>query len=77
MTSAIFIEYVRQCLVPTLSPGDIVVMDNLQPHKNATVRKGAAVAKYRNPKTGETWSGRGRSPAWLAGKNRERFLIDA
>lgn len=39
MTSAIFIEYVRQCLVPTLSPGDIVVMDNLQPHKNATVRQ--------------------------------------
>jgi DNA-binding protein H-NS len=36
----------------------------------------ASVAKYRNPKTGETWSGRGRSPAWLAGKNRERFLID-
>ena len=25
MTSAIFIEYVRQCLVPALSPGDIVV----------------------------------------------------
>lgn len=39
MTSAIFIEYVRQCLVPTLSPGDIVVMDNLRPHKNATVRE--------------------------------------
>jgi DNA-binding protein H-NS len=36
----------------------------------------ASVAKYRNPKTGETWSGRGRSPAWLAGKNRERFLIE-
>jgi DNA-binding protein H-NS len=30
--------------------------------------------KYRNPKTGETWSGRGRAPAWL-GKNRTRFLI--
>ncbi|EKS9794115.1 MULTISPECIES: H-NS histone family protein [Burkholderia] len=30
--------------------------------------------KYLNPKTGETWSGRGRSPTWL-GKNRERFLI--
>jgi DNA-binding protein H-NS len=41
-------------------------------------RKTAAgsVAKYRNPKTGETWSGRGRSPGWLAGKNRERFLIE-
>ncbi|WP_028227054.1 H-NS histone family protein [Paraburkholderia ferrariae] len=32
-------------------------------------------ARYMNPKTGETWSGRGRAPAWLAGKNRERFLI--
>jgi transposase len=39
MTSAIFIEYVRQCLVPTLAPGDIVVMDNLQPHKNPKVRQ--------------------------------------
>jgi transposase len=39
MTSAIFIEYVRQCLVPTLQPGDIVVMDNLQPHKNPKVRQ--------------------------------------
>lgn len=32
-------------------------------------------AKYRNPKTGETWSGRGRPPGWLAGRNKERFLI--
>ena len=39
MTSAIFVEYVPQCLVPSLSPGDIVVMDNLQPHKNAKVRE--------------------------------------
>ncbi|NKJ45716.1 H-NS histone [Burkholderia sp. SG-MS1] len=44
--------------------------------KPARKAAGASVAKYRNPKTGETWSGRGRSPAWLAGKNRERFLID-
>ena len=44
--------------------------------KRAVSRKTASVPKYRNPKTGETWSGRGRSPAWLAGKNRERFLIE-
>lgn len=30
--------------------------------------------KYRDPKTGKTWSGRGRAPAWL-GKNPNRFLI--
>nr|WP_280971461.1 H-NS histone family protein [Cupriavidus gilardii]WDE72698.1 hypothetical protein [Cupriavidus gilardii] len=30
--------------------------------------------KYRDPKTGKTWSGRGRAPAWL-GKNRDKFLV--
>jgi DNA-binding protein H-NS len=30
--------------------------------------------KYLDPKTGKTWSGRGRGPAWL-GKNPNRFLI--
>ncbi|MFM0241090.1 H-NS histone family protein [Paraburkholderia phytofirmans] len=44
--------------------------------KGTVARKTPSVAKYRNPKTGETWSGRGRSPAWLVGKNRERFLIE-
>ncbi|SAK82853.1 histone family protein nucleoid-structuring protein H-NS [Caballeronia arationis] len=39
-------------------------------------RKAPLPPKYRNPKTGETWSGRGRTPAWLAGKNKERFLIE-
>jgi transposase len=39
MTGAIFVEYIRQCLVPTLAPGDIVVMDNLPAHKNAAVRQ--------------------------------------
>lgn len=32
--------------------------------------------KYLDPKTGKTWSGRGRAPAWL-GKNPKRFLIEA
>jgi transposase len=39
MTKAIFLEYVRQCLVPTLHPGDIVVMDNLPAHKNDAIRQ--------------------------------------
>lgn len=32
-------------------------------------------AKYLDPASGATWSGRGRAPAWIAGKKRERFLI--
>ena len=31
-----FEAYVEQCLVPTLDPGQIVVMDNLGAHKTAT-----------------------------------------
>ncbi|NLP59634.1 H-NS family nucleoid-associated regulatory protein [Paraburkholderia sacchari] len=42
----------------------------------ASARKKPLPARYKNPKTGETWSGRGRAPGWLAGvKNRDRFLI--
>ncbi|WP_321889634.1 H-NS histone family protein [Paraburkholderia bannensis] len=32
--------------------------------------------KYQDPKTGATWTGRGRAPRWIAdAKNRDRFLI--
>ncbi|UKD18048.1 H-NS histone family protein (plasmid) [Burkholderia aenigmatica] len=31
--------------------------------------------KYQDPKSGATWSGRGKAPGWIAGKKRERFLI--
>jgi DNA-binding protein H-NS len=39
-----------------------------------------ASAKYRDPKTGETWSGRGGTARWLAayekqGRKRDQFLI--
>lgn len=33
-----FLAYVRQFLVPTLKPGDVVVMDNLGSHKSRCVR---------------------------------------
>jgi transposase len=34
-----FLAYIEQILVPTLRPGDIVVMDNLSSHKGKAVRK--------------------------------------
>jgi DNA-binding protein H-NS len=37
--------------------------------------KRVVAPKYQDPKTGATWTGRGRAPAWIAGKNYERFLI--
>ena len=38
MNGAWFLAYVEQVLVPTLNPGDIVIMDNLPAHKGAAVR---------------------------------------
>ena len=34
-----FLAYVRQFLAPTLSPGDVVVMDNLSSHEGIEVRR--------------------------------------
>lgn len=47
MNAVVFEAYVEQFLAPTLSPGDIVVMDNLASHKRPKVREliGAAGAR--------------------------------
>ena len=34
-----------------------------------------AAPKYRDPITGQTWSGRGKLPRWLAGKDREQYRL--
>ena len=34
-----FLAYVEQCLVPELSPSNIVIMDNLGSHKSQAVRR--------------------------------------
>ncbi|WP_439896093.1 H-NS family nucleoid-associated regulatory protein [Burkholderia ubonensis] len=38
-------------------------------------RRAPAQAKYRDPASGAVWSGRGRAPRWIAGQDRENFLI--
>jgi DNA-binding protein H-NS len=46
--------------------------------KKKAPAKAAGVPMYRDPKTGKTWTGRGKPPAWIAGaKSREAFLIGA
>ena len=39
MNGLIFRTYLEHCLIPTLTPGDIVIMDNLPAHKVAGVRE--------------------------------------
>jgi transposase len=42
--TAAFRTYVEQALTPQLHPGDVVIWDNLKPHKDARVRQAIARA---------------------------------
>jgi len=44
MNGAVFCAYVEQFLVPTLQPGDIVIMDNLPAHKSTRAREAIEAA---------------------------------
>jgi transposase len=44
VNGSIFLDYVTQKLVPTLSPGDIVILDNLPCHKGERIRQAIEAA---------------------------------
>ena len=44
MNGELFLTYVPQQLVPTLTPGDLVVMDNFSSHPRAGVREATEAA---------------------------------
>lgn len=39
--------------------------------------KGSVAAKYRDPASGKTWSGRGRRPAWVMALEAEGKSLDS
>ena len=47
MNGTVFLAYVEQVLVPTLSAGDVVIMDNLPAHKAVGVRDAIEAAGAR------------------------------
>lgn len=42
----------------------------------STAESTGSTVKYRDPVSGSTWSGRGRAPGWIIGKDRNDFLVD-
>lgn len=57
-----------------------ITVDDLQSvRKNGAGKKSAAkksgTVQFRDPETGNTWSGRGRMPNWLSGHDKERFRV--
>lgn len=57
-----------------LTPDDVFGKGRaIKPRSSAA---GVKVApKYRDKATGATWTGRGKPPKWIEGKNRDDFLI--
>lgn len=43
--------------------------------KKSRPSTGKVAAKYRDPATGAEWTGRGRAPKWLEGRDRAKYLI--
>lgn len=45
--------------------------------KKAAAPASVSIPKYRDPKSGKTWTGKGKPPLWIAkARDRTRFLID-
>lgn len=60
-------------LVQVLPPHRAILKRRMDaPHRS----EGEISAKYRDPETGQTWSGRGRMATWLAMKLRAGEALD-
>ncbi|MFL9888855.1 H-NS family nucleoid-associated regulatory protein [Paraburkholderia agricolaris] len=77
------IEKIRELMLKhALTTADIDAhAGGKQRGKNAAaktvVTESVPTVKYRDPKSGATWTGHGRAPSWIAvAKNRDRFLVD-
>ena len=54
---------------------ELTAEDIFRSIKKASTMGSKVPAKYRNQATGETWTGRGKPPAWIKDQNREVFTI--
>lgn len=54
-----------------LTLADLSTVNKAKPVKT----RAPVPTKYRDDATGQTWTGRGRAPKWLEGKDKNQFLI--
>ena len=60
----------------TVDEFGLTVSDVFRASDRRSASKGSKVEpKYRNPATGETWTGRGKPPVWIRNEDREQFRI--
>ena len=54
-----------------LSQGDVFPAGRVRSASSGT----KVAPKYRDPATGQTWTGRGKPPKWIQGQDRAKFAI--
>lgn len=52
-----------------------LTQDDIFPVAKQKREIGAVAPKYRDPATGQTWSGRGKPPSWIKDQDRSQFEI--
>ncbi|WP_428827029.1 H-NS family nucleoid-associated regulatory protein [Azonexus sp. IMCC34842] len=52
-----------------------ITIEDLQGVTKKSRKTSPIKAKYRDPVSGNEWTGRGRSPKWLEGKNKDDFAV--
>lgn len=52
-----------------------ISVDDLQSTRKRSAPKKFGPVQFRNAQTGDTWSGRGRMPNWLAGQDKEQYRV--
>ncbi|NTX25707.1 H-NS histone family protein [Burkholderia pyrrocinia] len=66
---------IAERVMELLAENGVPIRDVLAQHHGDRRLRSPVKPKYWNPKTGVTWSGRGRMPRWLVGQDLERFRI--
>ena len=55
---------------------ELTPQDVFPPARSRSTVAGTKVApKYRDPATGQTWTGRGKAPKWIQNQDRPQFVI--
>lgn len=54
---------------------DLTERDLFSSKKKSASETKKVSPKYRDPASGQTWTGRGKAPKWIEGKNRDAFRI--
>lgn len=74
---SVAVNQVRQLIADfDLSPQDVFPSGRIPRAASVNGVSGTKVApKYRDPATGQTWTGRGKPPRWIQNQDRKQFEI--